>query len=56
MKIKELIFALGQKSEEIVRKCLEMQGLVFALAAKSAQVNENKDVGIFVPAKECASR
>jgi hypothetical protein len=56
MKIKDLLFALVQKSEQIVRKRLEMQGLVFALAAKSAQANENKDVGILVPAKECASR
>jgi hypothetical protein len=35
---------------------MKIKELIFALAAKSAQANENKDVGIFVPAKECASR
>jgi len=54
MKTKELILEHLPKSEERVRNVLEMQGLYFARAAKSAEANENKGVGIFVPAKGCA--
>jgi hypothetical protein len=55
LKAKELIFALMRKSAERVRNVLEMQGLVFALAAKIAEVNENKWLGEFAPRKECAT-
>jgi hypothetical protein len=52
LKLKELIFALEQKSERRVRKLLETLGLYFALFSKSAEVTENMAVGTFVPAKE----
>jgi hypothetical protein len=54
MKIKELIFALVQKSAERVRNVLEMQGLVFSLVAKNAEANENKRLREFAPRKEWA--
>jgi hypothetical protein len=54
MKIKELIFALVQKSEQRAGKSLETRELYFWQISKSAEETENKGVVTFGLAKECA--
>jgi hypothetical protein len=54
MKIKELIFALVQKSEGRVGKLLETRELYFGRISKSAEGIENNSVGTFGLAKEFA--